>query len=196
MRKGDRTRAAILDQSAELASLVGLTGLSVGTLAGHTGLSKSGLFRHFGSKDALQVATLKAGVDRFIATVVQPALQAARGEARVRALFERWLTWATTEGLPGGCLFIAASIELDDQPGPARDYLVKAQRQWLDLIATTAQFAIGTGAFRRGLDVAQFAHEFNSTLLGFHQAQRLLRDRQAARRAAAQFERLLGDARR
>jgi AcrR family transcriptional regulator len=195
VRKGDRTRAAILDEAADLASLVGLTGLSVGSLASHSGMSKSGLFRHFGSKTALQTATLKEGVDRFVATAVRPALTAPRGEARVRALFERWLDWATTKGLAGGCLFIAASIELDDQPGPARDYLVATQRDWLDVIARTARFAVETGDFRPDLDAQQFAHEFNSILLGFHQASRLMRDPRAARRAEIHFNRLLADSR-
>jgi AcrR family transcriptional regulator len=193
--KGDRTRAAILDEAADLASLVGLNGLSVGSLASHTGMSKSGLFRHFGSKEVLQTETLKAGVDRFIETAVRTALKAPRGEARVRALFERWLEWATTKGLRGGCLFIAASIELDDQPGPARDYLVTTQREWLGVIATTAKFAVETGAFRSGLDLEQFAHEFNAILLGFHQAARLMRDPKAAERARKQFDRLLAGAR-
>jgi len=195
MRKGDRTRATILDEAADVASLVGLNGLSVGTLASHTGMSKSGLFRHFGSKEALQVATLRAGVDRFMETAVRPALKAPRGEPRVQALFQRWLQWATAQGLSGGCLFIAASIELDDQPGPPRDYLVTTQRQWLDLIATTARFAVEAGDFRAGLDVNQFAHEFNAILLGFHQAARLLRDPKAVERAETQFNRLLADAR-
>jgi AcrR family transcriptional regulator len=195
MQKGASTRSRILEEATGLASLVGVTGLSVGALASHTGMSKSGLFRHFGSKTALQIATLKAAVDLFIDTVVRPALQAPRGTARVRALFDRWLTWATTRGLRGGCLFIAASIELDDQPGPARDYLVTTQREWLEMIAKTATFAIEVQDFRADLDVLQFAHEFNAILLGFHQASRLMRDPKAGQRATAQFDRLLEDAR-
>ena len=70
MPKGDRTRKAILAEAVELASVGGLRGLSIGSLAAHTGMSKSGLFAHFGSKEALRVATLKAGGGRFIETVV------------------------------------------------------------------------------------------------------------------------------
>ncbi|MGH7714109.1 MAG: TetR/AcrR family transcriptional regulator, partial [Gemmatimonadaceae bacterium] len=62
MHKGERTREAIVAEAANLASLVGLHGLTIGTLAKHTGMSKSGLFQHFGSKEQLQVETLKAGV--------------------------------------------------------------------------------------------------------------------------------------
>jgi len=196
MPKGTDTRTTILDEAANLASLNGLNGLTIGSLATHTGMSKSGLFRHFGSKEELQVATLRAGIDRFTETVVRPALQAPRGAARVRVLFERWLAWATGKGFVGGCLFIPASFELDDQPGAARDYLVTTQHDWLALLATTAQKAIETGDYRPNLDTAQFAHEFNTILLGFSQTHRLMHDPKAADRALSQFERLNKDAAR
>jgi AcrR family transcriptional regulator len=194
MTKGDTTRSAILAEAANLASITGLNGLTIGTLAAHTGMSKSGLFRHFGSKEDLQVATLKAGVDRFMDLVVRPALRAPRGVTRVRELFSRWLDWEAEKGLEGGCLFIAASIELDDQPGAARDYLVTTQGEWLAFLAEAARRAVEVGDFRPDLDVAQFAHEFNAIFLGFHQAHRLMRDPKASRRAHRQFERLLQDA--
>jgi AcrR family transcriptional regulator len=194
MSKGQETRATILDEAANLASINGLNGLTIGTLAAHTGMSKSGLFRHFGSKEGLQVATLKAGVDRFTATVIRPALRAQRGAARVQAVFDRWLEWGTERGFAGGCLFIPASFELDDQPGPARDYLATTQQQWLDLLATTARTAIETGDFRPDLDCDQFAHEFNTILLGFNQAHRLMRNAKAADLARRHFERLVKDA--
>jgi len=194
MTKGTETRAAILDDAANLASINGLNGLTIGSLAAHTGMSKSGLFRHFGSKEELQVATLRAGVDRFTATVIAPALKAPRGIARVRALFDHWIEWGTDQGFAGGCLFIPASFELDDQPGAARDYLVTTQGEWLDLLATTARRAVEAGAFRSDLDPTQFAHEFNTILLGFTQAHRLMRDPNAAARALSQFERLIKDA--
>jgi AcrR family transcriptional regulator len=194
MTKSNTTRTAILDEAANLASINGLNGLTIGSLAAHTGMSKSGLFRHFGSKEGLQVATLKAGVDRFTETVIRPALKAPRGLTRVRAVFEYWLAWGTTQGFTGGCIFIPASFELDDQPGAARDYLESTQRDWLALLATTARKAVEAGDFRADLDTDQFAHEFNAILLAFNQAHRLLRDPKAAERARLQFERLVKDA--
>ena len=70
MSKGEQTRTAIVAQSLDLASVVGLNGLSIGALAEHTGMSKSGLFAHFGSKEALQLAVLDAAEERFVEMVV------------------------------------------------------------------------------------------------------------------------------
>ncbi len=85
MSKGEETRQAILGRAAHLASLEGLKGLTIGGLAGATGLSKSGLFAHFQSKEALQVQTLRFTADLFVDRVVRPALKAPRGEARVQS---------------------------------------------------------------------------------------------------------------
>ena len=60
MRKGEKTRDAILDRALRMASELGLEGLTIGRLADELELSKSGLFAHFSSKENLQVQTLIA----------------------------------------------------------------------------------------------------------------------------------------
>ena len=196
MTKSDTSRAAILEQSVDLASVVGLEGLTIGALASHAGFSKSGLFAHFGSKETLQLETLRAAAERFTNAVIKPALHTPRGIMRVQELFDRWLAWAARDGAPGGCLFVTASIELDDQDGRVRDYLVEQQGAWQDLIARTVDYAVGTGDFRQDLDSRQFAHELQSLFLGFNYAQRLMHDGAAEARTRAAFARLLQDARR
>ncbi len=195
MRKGEQTRAAILDRAVQLASAVGLEGLTIGRLAGEAALSKSGLFAHFASKEALQVQTLERAADRFVEVVVKPALLARRGEPRVRDLFERWLRWPVEVPQPGGCIFVAASAELDDRPGPARDRLAQLQREWLDVLARAVRVARDVGHFRAEVDPEQFAFEIYGIALVTHLASRLLRDRQAVPRARRAFERLLESAR-
>ena len=193
MRKGEATRATILRHAATVASVDGLEGLSIGRLADLTGLSKSGLFGHFGSKEALQQAVLESVVDDFRETVILPALRAPTGLERLEQLFVAWLGWATAERA-GGCPLLGASVELDDRPGALRDYLVDKQRAWLDCIARIAARAVAEGAFRADLDVAQFAFEFNNIGLGFNFAYRLIGDARAADRATRAFRTLFASA--
>lgn len=195
MSKGEATRSAILTHALGLASEVGLDGLSIGALAERAGMSKSGLFAHFGSKDELQVSVLDEAVRRFVEVVISPALKERRGEPRVRALFERWLTWDKQDFMPGGCIFLAAAVDLDDRPGPARDRLVATQRDWQDALATAARIAIEEKHFRADLDVDQFAFELYAIAQGYHQLNRLMKDPKANKRARVAFERLLRDAR-
>ena len=195
MGKGDERRQLILERAAQTASRLGLEGLTIGRLASDLGLSKSGLFAHFQSKEALQVQTLRHAAELFVDRVVRPALKAPRGERRVRALFERWLAWAEADVLKGGCLFVAAATELDDQDGPVRDELVRQQRDWLELIANVARTGIAEGDFRPGLDGEQLAYELYGVMLAYHHARRLLRDPRAPQRARDAFDALVEAAR-
>jgi AcrR family transcriptional regulator len=189
--KGDTTRQIILTHAAGLASQVGLTGLTIGALADDLQLSKSGLFAHFRSKEALQIQVLEHAAAQFVEQVVRPALRKPRGDARMRALFERWLEWEDTDMLPGGCVFVAAASELDDQPGPARDRLVELQRQWIDLIATSVEKGVEAGRFRADADGEQFAQDLYGVMLAFHHHARLLGDTRARTRARRAFDTLL-----
>jgi AcrR family transcriptional regulator len=191
MSKGEQTRERILERAFRLAGREGLEGLSIGALASDLGLSKSGLFAHFGSKEDLQIAVLAAAAQRFQAAVIQPAVRATRGVARVRRLFDGWLTWSMDPSLPGGCLFISAATELDDREGRARDFLVGSQRELLDFIAGTARQAIEQGEFRKDLDCEDFAFDLYALMLGFNHSRRLLRDSRSEERTRAAFERLV-----
>jgi AcrR family transcriptional regulator len=195
MGKGAQTRQTILNHALKLATRVGIEGLTIGRLAEDLGMSKSGLIAHFHNKEALQVQVLETGAHRFVEDVLRPALKAPRGEPRLRALFEGFLAWERSPSLPGGCPLIAASSELDDRPGPARDYLVQARRDLLDLLAGTARSAVDEGQFRADVDPEQLAYEFWGAMLGFHHASRLMRDPRAGERARAAFETLLRTAR-
>jgi AcrR family transcriptional regulator len=193
VRKGELTRQAILDQAVDLARKVGLGGLTIGGLAEDLNLSKSGLFAHFRSKEALQVQVLEEASARFVDSVIRPSLTEKRGEPRIRALFERWLR--STSESSGGCLFVAAAAELDDQSGPARERLVQLQKDWLDVLAGAVRIAVAEGHFRPDVDPEQFAHDLYGIALAYHHAFRLLKDPRANERAERSFEALLHAAR-
>jgi AcrR family transcriptional regulator len=192
MSKGAQTREAILDTASRLARTVGLGGITIGTLATSAELSKSGLYAHFRSKESLQIAILEHARTRFVSEVLAPSLSTPRGEPRVRTLFGNWLSWDAKEG---GCLFVAASSELDDQPGPVRDFLVGVQQDWLDSLAEVFRTGVAAGQFRSDVDPEQFAFEEDGVMLSYHMSSRLLGDALSADRARRAFEALLDRAR-
>jgi AcrR family transcriptional regulator len=195
--KGEATRAAILETATGLAVRVGLEGLSIGALAQALGMSKSGVFAHFKSKEALQVAVLDDAADRFVEAIVRPALRAPRGEPRLRALFEAWIGWFESRHARGdGCPFTVASFELDERAGPPRDRLFAQQRDLLELIAGVAKVGVAEGHFREDLDPEQLAFEMHAMILKYHHAVRLMGDAKAPTRVRTAFERLVADARR
>jgi len=195
MSKGLETREKILEHAFLLASKDGIEGLTIGTLADDLSMSKSGLFAHFGSKEELQVAVLQFAAQKFEAEVVLPAFKAPRGEPRLKKMLDNWLSWASGSAAPGGCIFVAAAVELDDQEGRARDFLVGSQRALISSIAKAARLAVETGHFRADLDCEQFGFDAYAVVLGYHHARRLLRDPKAESRARSGFDRLIKNAR-
>jgi AcrR family transcriptional regulator len=154
---GERSRRAILDTAARLATVEGIDGLSIGRLAQAIGMSKSGLYAHFGSKEELQLATVAAAEEVFDADVVEPALRADEGLPRVNALCERFLSHVERGVFPGGCFFASVSAELDTRPGPVRDRVAGVQSRWSELMSAALR-AAGTA------HVEQLTFELNAIL--------------------------------
>jgi AcrR family transcriptional regulator len=189
MRKGDATKAKIVDEAARQASVRGLKSVSLNDLAKGIGLSKSGVFKHFDDKDALHMAVLRATVKRYLAHIWVPALQVSAGRPRVSHIFDRWMDWVETDSGPGGCLIMQASREFDDQPGAIRDYLRDVHLQWQKHLAAELKAAakppIGDD------DATQAAFDMKSYILGFAEQRRLMDDRDSRRRARSAFDGLL-----
>jgi AcrR family transcriptional regulator len=193
LAKGAATRGAVLDEAVRIAGRIGLSGLTIGTLASATGMSKSGLFAHFGSKEALQLQVLARARDEFSDRVVRPALRAPRGEPRVRGLFEHWLAVGDAAGAP--CLFASVSMEYDDQPGVVRDQVVQDHTDFAEAVQQIFRTGISEGHFRPDADAVQFHHDLHGVMLALFHSRRLLKDGDAATRARSAFERLLAGVR-
>jgi AcrR family transcriptional regulator len=172
MGKGNETKSAILDKAFDMASELGLEGVTIGVLAKATGMSKSGLFAHFLSKENLQVEILQRAGRVFSENVIVPALHTEPGIPRIRALVSNWIHW--TSELTGGCIFVTASNDFSNRDGEVRTFLLRQQAAWLATLRRIAQSAIKTGEFRQDIDCDQFAFELYSLLLGFNLYHKLL----------------------
>jgi AcrR family transcriptional regulator len=188
MTKGDETKIAILDTALDMASELGLEGVTIGILAKATKMSKSGLFAHFQSKENLQVETLKYAGRIFAETVVVPALRIEAGLPRIRALVDNWVNWASRH--TGGCVFVAASNEFSDREGSVRSSLLRQQEAWIRTLRKVAKTAIKTGDFREDVDCDQFVFELYSLLLGFHLYHHLLHSEGIETRQAVALDQL------
>ncbi len=195
MRKGEQTRAAIVEAALELASRAGLEGLTIGSLAERTRMSKSGVFAHFGSREDLQIAVLKAYERRFVDEVLVPALREKRGLPRLRAVVQRWLDRTAVEAA-SGCLWIAGATEYDDRPGAVREELVAMVRSWQRELTRAIRQAIDAGDLAADLDPHDLVFHLYGIVLVLHHDGRLLRSADALERARRAFERAVDTHRR
>jgi len=167
--KGLATRQVILRKACDLASVAGLAGLTIGSLAEVLEMSKSGLFAHFGSKEELQLAVLEAAAALFHDRVVEAAAGKPPGLERLQALAEAWTRYLESGAFRGGCLFAAVSSEFDDRPGKVRNRIAQLTDGWLGLLEQQAAEALSHSQIDGRIDPAQVAFELHAF---FHEANR------------------------
>jgi AcrR family transcriptional regulator len=162
---GERSRSAILREAAQLATVEGIGGLSIGRLAAAVGMSKSGLFAHFGSKEELQLATVDTACVLFDELVIDPALDAPTGIERLRRLVENFLGHVERGVYPGGCFFASVAAELDTHPGPVRDRAFRQIDGWVEQLESAIRDAQAEGAIAPDEDPGQLAFDLDAFML-------------------------------
>ncbi|MBR7780988.1 TetR/AcrR family transcriptional regulator [Undibacterium luofuense] len=190
MRKGELTRAAILDVALDAASRDGLEGLTIGLLAEKMNMSKSGVFAHFGSREDLQIEVLKLYHHHFEQEVFYPSLKEARGLPRLQAMFALWVKRVTVE-IASGCIYISGAVEYDDRPGPIREALVGMVKAWQGALQRAAAQAVELGHLRNDVDADQIVYEMYGLILALHHDARFMRTPGSVERAQAGFERMI-----
>lgn len=190
MRKGELTRAAILDVALDLASRDGLEGLTIGLLADRMNMSKSGVFAHFGSREDLQLEVLKLYHHRFEQEVFFPSMKEPRGLHRLKAMFARWVKRVSVE-VASGCIYISGAVEYDDRPGPIREELMSMVNAWQGALLRCARQAIECGDLKPDTDPQQLVYEMYGLILALHHDARFLRIPGSLDRASIGFNRLI-----
>ena len=175
--KGQRTRRAILDRAAALATEEGLEPLSIGRLADATGMSKSGLFAHFGSKEELQLATVDHAASVFVEEVIAPAREAPKGIARVWALCDHMIGYSERQVFPGGCFFASAAFEFNNRPGAVRDHIRDNLASWLSYLEHAVEQAQQLGELDTRVEAGELAFELDALAQAANGQFQIFRDR-------------------
>lgn len=190
LRKGELTRAAILDVALALASRDGLEGLTIGLLADKMNMSKSGVFAHFGSREDLQIEVLKLYHQKFEQEVFYPSMKEPRGLPRLEAMFAHWVRRVTVE-IASGCIYISGAAEYDDRPGAIREELVGMVQTWQAALYRCVEQAIEMGHLRPETDPQQLVYEMYGLILALHHDARFIQRPGSVSRAESGFERLI-----
>jgi TetR/AcrR family transcriptional repressor of nem operon len=107
----------IVQESLKLFSLKGYLSTSIQDILEAAGASKGGLYNHFKSKEDLFYAVLsearKLWRERNLDGIDQIGKPIGKLERILENYRDRYLK--DTENFPGGCVFVALAVELDDQ---------------------------------------------------------------------------------
>lgn len=177
------SRAETLDAAVQLASVVGLEGLTIGRLAEELEMSKSGLIGRFGSKEQLQLDALELAAETFRRIVYEPASEQPAGAPRLNAICDAWIDYLGDPPFPGGCFLTTASVEFDARPGPVQEAVRRVMKQWLRVLEREARTAVEQGELPRDTDPRDIAFTINALGVGANCDFQLHRDRRALARA-------------
>lgn len=140
--KGEKTRRGILERAVNIASVEGLNGLTIGKLADDLSLSKSGLYAHFGSKEELQMSTVRHAREIFYSSVIARTEDIDDGILKLYALASEWMDQIADEVFDGGSFFAAVCAEFDDRPGRVRDLIEEVTGKWSAVLEKEARLAV------------------------------------------------------
>jgi AcrR family transcriptional regulator len=190
---GLRSRQTILRAAANLATVDGLEGITIGNLAAHIDMSKSGLYAHFGSKEELQLATVETAGEIFAAEVIEPTEGIADPLEQLRAICDRFVSYLERRVFQGGCFFASVEVEFGTRPGSVQDKITAVQRAWRGRLERLIREAQAAGSLDPAEDPAQLAFELDSYLLMGNTGFVLHDDPAHLHRAKAAIERRLSE---
>lgn len=191
LEKPSNTKELIISTALAQSVTVGLESISLGKLATKINMSKSGLFAHFKSKGALQLAVVEAALDLFQSSVIAPAMAKPTGLPRLHALFEHYLNWMSGSSGLETCPFTVFIQEYDSRPSRVRDILVQSELQWRNTFSKIAAGAINKGHISTKASPEQIAFELIGIAFSYQVSLCLLNTTNARLQAEAAFERIV-----
>lgn len=114
MRNPEITRETILKESARLFNTHGYKATSLSNITDATGLTKGAIYRHFTSKDVLEIQTLE-----HLSVLMNEQLrdrikkQPTAGK-KLRTIFHFFKSYISNPPFEGGCPLLNAAVEADD----------------------------------------------------------------------------------
>ena len=180
----------ILDRAFLLAGLYGLEALTIGRLAADLEMSKAGVHGHFGSKQALQLATIQWAREQFRRDIIEPAEAVPDGVQRLWAMCTTLTAYSAETGLHGGDFWVTVANEYDSRSGQVRDAVEATMSWWMRQIEALILTSVELGQLTP-CDPAQLAFEIQALFDAGGHLYRLHHDPKAPTRARAAILRRL-----
>jgi AcrR family transcriptional regulator len=181
--KGAETRRKILTHAMGIAAREGLAGLTIGRLARDLRMSKSGLFAHFRSKRALEMATINQARELFARQVLSPATAASEGIDRLWKLCDSWLAHIEHRVFAGGYFFTGAFFECAERSGAIEDEINRMAREWWETLRTTVLKAQERKEINSSTDARRISFDLNGILMAAYWTYLVEKDSEVLREA-------------
>jgi AcrR family transcriptional regulator len=114
MRNPEATKETILKESGVLFNTRGYKATSISNITDATGLTKGAIYRHFSSKDELEIETL-VHLSGIMNEKIRERVKAeATAGKKLRAVVQFFESYISNPPVEGGCPLLNAAVEADD----------------------------------------------------------------------------------
>lgn len=166
MSKSERTKRFILEQSSVIFNKKGYSGTSLNDVCEQTGLTKGAIYAYYKDKEDLALSALMHNTSRIIEGFQEHIARATTTVDRIMALGAYYGSHAMELFENGGCPFLNAAVEFDDQSGAIADSVKANFGLWRDALTGIIQQGIDKGEVKHEVDKEKYADLFIAMIEG------------------------------
>jgi TetR/AcrR family transcriptional regulator, transcriptional repressor for nem operon len=158
----------IIHESLRQFSTKGYMSTSISDLLASTGTSKGGLYNHFKSKEELLFAALSEARKIWRQRNLAGLDQLPRPRDKIKKLLENYRDHYLTdaENFPGGCIFVALAVELNDQQPHLAQEVNEGFKRFKAMLKRLLDQEQEAGHLKNGVDTGVVAEMIFSGILG------------------------------
>jgi len=166
MRNPEATKETILKKSGILFNTQGYKSTSISEITDATGFTKGAIYRHFESKDDLEIETLNYLSSLMFEKLRERIKEKVTTGDKLRSVFHYFESYISNPPLKGGCPLLNAAIEADDSNPALRKTALRILTGLRDSIVAMLANGIKYKQITAGIDKEYYATLIIASLEG------------------------------
>ncbi|MES2064673.1 MAG: TetR/AcrR family transcriptional regulator [Bacteroidota bacterium] len=155
--KAERTKAFIIESTAEIFNKKGFAGTSLSDLTQATGLTKGSIYGNFENKEEVALAVFDYNYTRLAKNTRELIEKADTFHDKLMVYARIYKNMAKVPLNKGGCPILNTAIDADDTNPSLKDRAAKALIRWEKSITRLIEQGINAGEFKSDVNIRQIA---------------------------------------
>lgn len=189
--KSEKTRQLIIERSAELFNKKGYAGTSLSDITEAAQLTKGALYGHFTDKEQLALEVFNYNTDRILSGFNRYLESVSTVSNKFKVMLQFYAENHLELTRMGGCPFLSAAVEFDDQPGPLKERVRERFKLWENTLVNIIIDGQTTGEIKNDISPAKYANLFIAMMEGALLLTQLNNDPQVLMTSFEQIEKII-----
>ena len=155
--KAEKTRAFIIESTAEVFNKKGYAGTSLSDLTQATGLTKGSIYGNFQNKEEVALAVFEYNCGRISRLTGEEVERSGTYYEKLLAYAKVYKKYLRDNSGRGGCPILNTATEADDTNPAMKEAVKKVVNRWEKNICRLIQGGIDSGEFNKDTQVRRLA---------------------------------------